>query len=205
MGNYHHDTKKNPHLIYKIILAGDGNCGKTTLLRSKLAKQFVPVEKITIGIDFDCYKIINYQEEDVDLLAYDLGGQKHFQFIHSAFISGAKAAIVFYDLTRASTVENLPHWINLVQTEYPSIPIVLAGSKRDLVDRETMDEFNQKIQEVIQQLPPHTNIVDHVMYSAYSLGECNQVFAEIQNLAVSWKNQMIASKSNAIDTQQTSI
>ncbi|MHA1776532.1 MAG: hypothetical protein DRO88_10220 [Promethearchaeia archaeon] len=194
--------KKNPRLIYKIVLAGDGGVGKTTLLRSKLAKRFIPVEKITIGIDFDCYQITNYVDEDVDLLCYDLGAQKRFHFIHSIFIPGSKAAVVIYDLTRPETVDNLPYWINLVQTEYESIPIVLAGSKRDLVDRKTMNAVNEKIGAILSILPSYTNIVDHVMYSAHSLGECNQVFMEVQKLAVTWKNQMLAPSIGSIDRLQ---
>lgn len=195
-------TPKNPRLIYKIVLAGDSKVGKTTLLRSKIAKEFVPVEKITIGIDFDCYQILNYVDEDVDLLCYDLGAQKRFQFIHPAFISGTKAAVVLYDLTRPETVDNLPYWINLLQKEYDSIPIVIAGSKKDLVDRETMDAVNKQIEDILNKLPPQTNIVDHVMYSAHSVGECNQVFSEIQKLAVTWKNKMLATARGFADTEQ---
>ncbi|MHA1675025.1 MAG: Rab family GTPase [Promethearchaeota archaeon] len=195
--------KKNPNLIYKIILAGAGGSGKTTLLRSKLAKKFITVSDITIGIDFDCYKIMNYKEEDVDLLAFDLGGQEHFRFIHSAFTRGSKAAIIMYDLTRLSTVHSIPHWIALVQANYPSIPIVLAGSKRDLVDRETMVEFDEEIQRLIRDLPAETNLIDHVMFTSHSMGEINQVFTEIQKLAVSWKNQILAPKSLGIESTNT--
>ena len=192
--------RKNPNLIYKIIIAGEGGSGKTTLLRSKLAKEFTPVSKITVGIDFDCYKITNYEQEDVDLLAFDLGGQEHFRFIHSAFTSGCKAAIILYDLTRLSTVREIPHWIALAQSEYPSIPIVLAGSKRDLIDRETMMQFDDEIQLLIRELPLETNLIDHVMFTSHSVGEVNQVFAEIQKLAVSWKNQILAPQSLGIES-----
>jgi small GTP-binding protein len=184
--------KKNPHLIYKIILAGDGGVGKTTLLQSKLAKKYSPVKQITIGINFDCYKITNFENEDVDILAFDLGGQEHFRFIHKAFTIGAKAAVVMYDLTRFPTIKSIPYWIKLLQAEYPSIPIVLAGAKRDLVDRETMVQFDAEIQQLIPTLPSETNLIDHVMFTSKSLGEVNQVFSEIQKLAVSWKNQMLA-------------
>ncbi|MHA1520438.1 MAG: Rab family GTPase [Promethearchaeota archaeon] len=199
----HKNFKKNPHLIYKIILCGEGGTGKTTLLRSKLAKKFIPVGSITIGVDFDCYKITNYEEEDVDLLAFDLGGQAHFRFIHKAFTSGSKAAIILYDLNRLSTVRSIPHWIALAQAEYPSIPIVLAGAKRDLVDRETMMQFDEEIQSLIRDLPPETNLIDHVMFTSHSMGEVNQVFAEIQKLAVSWKNQILAPKSLGIEGTNT--
>ncbi len=203
MAPQHKNLKKNPNLIYKIIIAGDGGSGKTTLLRSKLAKKFTPVADITIGIDFDCYKITNYEEEDVDLLAFDLGGQEHFRFIHKAFTSGSKAAIIMYDLTRMTTVRSIPHWIALAQSKYPSIPIVLAGAKRDMVDRETMVEFDNEIQRLIRDLPHETNLIDHVMFTSHSLGEVNQVFAEIQKLAVSWKNQILAPKHMGIESSNT--
>ena len=187
--------------IYKTILAGDGGVGKTSLLKTKLAGKFTPEEKLTIGIDFDCYSVSS-DPKDVSILVYDLGGQERFQFIHKAFILGAKAAIVLYDSSRISTLYHLPSWISLLQTEYPSIPILVVGSKKDIVDAEML-EMNLKEWNVLKEtLPKSANIIDHLTISAKNKSECDQVFDKIQKIAVKWREQTHIQKSSGVSAKE---
>ncbi|UYP45618.1 hypothetical protein NEF87_001903 [Candidatus Lokiarchaeum ossiferum] len=187
--------------IYKTILAGDGGVGKTSLLKSKLAGKFTPEEKLTIGIDFDCYNIVS-EPKDVSILVYDLGGQERFQFIHKAFILGAKAAIILYDLTRISTLYHIPSWISLLQTEYPSIPILIVGSKKDLVNDDMLRTNISEWEVLKETLPKSANIIGHMTISAKHEKDCIDVFGEIKKLAIKWKEQSNVNNSGGIKTKQ---
>ncbi len=186
--------------VYKTILAGDGGVGKTSLLKTKLAGKFTPEEKLTIGIDFDCYNLKS-KPEDVSILVYDLGGQERFQFIHKAFILGAKAAIVLYDLSRISTLYHIPSWISLLQTEYPSIPILIVGSKKDLVDADMLEMSLKEWNVLKETLPKSANIINHLMISAKNKNECDEVFDEIQKIAIKLKEQANAKNSAGISAK----
>ncbi len=179
----------NPRMIYKVILAGDGGTGKSTFLRTKLTGRFTPAQRITIGIDFDCY-VVDQIAEPLSLLIFDLGGQKHFQFIHKAFILGGKAGIIFYDLTRPDTLQTLPHWVNLLQTEYPSIPILVCGTKRDLVESSVTRSLARQYNEIRKKLPPTANIIDHYQISCTIPDQCEEVFDQIQILAQKWRTTL---------------
>ena len=71
---------KYPRPIYKIVIAGDGGVGKSTLLKTRVNRSYTPVDKITIGVDFGCYAS-QAADDSMTLLAFDLGGQEHFHFI----------------------------------------------------------------------------------------------------------------------------
>ncbi len=193
---------KYPNIIYKTILAGDAGTGKSTLLQSKLTGKFSPVEKLTIGIDFDCYPIES-KPDPVTLLIYDLGAASQFLFIHKAFIIGAKAAIILYDISRIETLYNVSHWISLLQSEYISIPIVIVGTKADLVSKDEIQKINKKWDKLSLSIPKSANLLDHIMISSKNIEDCNKAFSHITKLAVAWKSQFQKIQSNSIPTKHT--
>ena len=192
---------KYPRPIYKIILCGEGGVGKSTLLRSKVNEKYTPVEQLTIGIDFDCYAF-EAKDNSMTLLAFDLGGQEHFQFIHKAFIGGAKAGIIVYDLTKFRTFLKIPHWIELLQSEYPSIPILIVGSKKDIVDEETLIHAQKEWKIMKNDLPDTVNIIGHYQISSKNPDETKQVFRKIQDLAMTWKQRLEESSQIGISSKQ---
>ena len=62
---------------YKIILAGDGGTGKSTLLNTKMNGKFTGSPKITIGVEFIT---LEYHIDGIDytLMVWDLGGENVF-------------------------------------------------------------------------------------------------------------------------------
>ena len=124
----------------KVILAGDGGVGKTTLLSTKITGSFQFSPKITIGVDFNVVTVDN--GSDIKLLVYDLGGQERFQFLHDTYIKGASGAILLYDLTRKKSFENIPWWLKLIKENCGDIPILVAGNKSDLCMEEDLIEYD---------------------------------------------------------------
>ena len=93
----------------KIVIAGDGGTGKSTLIAAKNTGEFNYASNITIGVDFACLNL-EFNNEVFPFLIYDLGVQQRFQFLHDTYITGSKGAIVMYDLTRRKTFENIRKW-----------------------------------------------------------------------------------------------
>ncbi|MHA1672523.1 MAG: Rab family GTPase [Promethearchaeota archaeon] len=167
--------KKN---IYKIVLAGDGGVGKSTLLATKTSGKFTYSSKITIGIDFNCFLVEN-SEKSLSFLVYDLGGQKRFHFLHDAYLKGTKGAIILYDSTRQKTFENVPHWINLMLNENANMPIILVGAKIDLVQPEDIQSFHIKWEKLKLVIPGFENIVAHTFISSKDLIGLDELFATL--------------------------
>jgi small GTP-binding protein len=121
--------------IYKIILGGSGSVGKSTLLYRLKFGRFSEDTKKTIGVDFISYqyKILDNGSE-LSLQIWDLAGQDRFKKLHPSYIDGAHAAILMHDLTRPETGRDLVDWVAMMREKNKNLPILLIGSKLDLVN-----------------------------------------------------------------------
>jgi small GTP-binding protein len=117
--------------ILKILTAGEGGVGKTTLLHRYVEGRFSADTRMTIGVEF-FLKEINIDSLHCTLQLWDFGGQERFRFLLESYVLGAKGALLMFDLTRPMTLENLDQWVNLVRKSDPNLPILFLGTKKDL-------------------------------------------------------------------------
>ncbi|UYP46593.1 hypothetical protein NEF87_002878 [Candidatus Lokiarchaeum ossiferum] len=164
----------------KIVIAGDGGTGKSTLITSKNTGKFKLGSNITIGVDFACMDIA-FRESKYPFLIYDLGGQQRFQFLHDSYITGTKGAIVLYDLTREKTFDNISTWLALLHKENPAMPILLAGSKCDLVQPEDISDFKKRWNTLFRSQAPKSNVIGHHFISSKSFEGIEDLFTKIAN------------------------
>ncbi|MFX1343864.1 MAG: GTP-binding protein [Promethearchaeota archaeon] len=125
--------------LLKIITAGDGGVGKTTLLYRFIENKFLADTKMTLGVEF-FLKEIYIKGETITLQVWDFGGQDHFRPLLKDYSVGAKGALLLFDLTRPSSLENIEQWVNICRSENPGIPIIFLGTKLDLTDSITVDD-----------------------------------------------------------------
>jgi small GTP-binding protein len=115
----------------KITLGGDGNVGKTTLIRRLCTGRFQAARVITIGVDFHLYDI-QHDNQPARLIVWDVSGQDQFEFTRRAFYRGSKAVGLVYDVSDRASFERLPKWRAEIQSIMPNIPFILTGNKIDL-------------------------------------------------------------------------
>jgi len=204
----------NNKTVYKIIISGDGGVGKSTMIHSMLTRDYFPASGITIGVDISIHREATVALNEIDtpytlsesemlsLLLFDLGGQEQFHFIHKAFIIGAKAAVIVYDLTKAETFGNISRWIDLFETEYPSIPIFIVGTKRDLVSDEVVKSFTAQWEEMRKTFGPNINIVDHFTFSSKVHADRDELFTQLWQLAQAWQKKVYNTPQGAISSKQ---
>ncbi|MDX1798463.1 MAG: hypothetical protein R3255_07430, partial [Candidatus Lokiarchaeia archaeon] len=48
------------------------------------------------------------------------------------YVLGAKGALLMFDLTRITTLENLQQWLSIVRKGDPDLPVLFLGTKVDL-------------------------------------------------------------------------
>ncbi|MFX1400844.1 MAG: Rab family GTPase [Promethearchaeota archaeon] len=119
--------------ILKILTAGEGGVGKTTLLHRYVEGRFSAETKMTIGVEF-FLKEIELDGQYCTLQLWDFGGQERFRFLLESYVLGAKGALLMFDLTRPITLENLEQWVNICRKGNPDLPILFLGTKKDLED-----------------------------------------------------------------------
>jgi len=169
------ETFMLPRKVCKITIAGDGGSGKSTMVAIKNNKNCKMAAGITIGVDFSCFpmKIDNIP---YTILVFDLGGQKRFQFMHDSYIIGSKGAIIIYDLSRPSTFKSIPKWISLMESEDPLMPIIIAGTKKDLIQPEDLSYYTKEWESMKRRFPKFERIIDHVFISSKDYQGVEQLF-----------------------------
>lgn len=140
--------KKENHVL-KLIVAGDGGVGKTCFMNRYCNDIFDSNSALTKGIDFFCNTIKNNDAEYV-LSLFDFGGQEQFRFMLSDFVKGARGAFYLFDLTRLSTLDKMNEWFEIIESN-SEIPVLLLGTKRDLVDDETLKSIEEHVLSLINQ------------------------------------------------------
>ena len=156
----------------KIVVAGDGGVGKTTFLNTLIKDNYNEATPLTVGIDI-YIKDIKVENKDFPLQIWDLGGQERFKSLHercSAYIQGIKGGIFMFDLTRITSLENIGFWIELFRRQDDNIPILLVGSKYDLIDKNSIDK------ELILSLKQEYNLLDYLEISSKIKHNIDNVF-----------------------------
>lgn len=125
-------------ILFKILTVGDGSVGKTTLLQRYVDGLFKEDQQMTIGVNF-YLKRIQIDDFDIALQLWDFGGQERFRFLLKKYVKGAAGALLLYDLTNPVSIESADEWVKLVRMHNVNLPIILVGTKYDLVNPKTID------------------------------------------------------------------
>ncbi len=159
-------------LVLKVMVAGDGGTGKTTLIRKFVSGTFDGATAMTIGVQFHV-KEMTYEGRPVSLQLWDLGGQEHFRFMLPSYTFGAKGAILLYDTTRTSTLDSLEEWVKICRTHNKDLPILFGGTKIDLVEQRCISAARART--LLEPL----NLFDNVEVSAKSGTNVERAFEMI--------------------------
>jgi small GTP-binding protein len=148
-------TQNEKIYSFKVIIGGAGGVGKTTLLHRYMEGKFLPDSTMTIGVAFQVKEIaFEGLQQKVKMCLWDLGGQARFRFLHQSYMAGAMAGVVFFDMTRLDTMVQVKDWVWMFRKYTPpDMPIVLGGTKLDVVDDPIMiDELSLYAKETVADL-----------------------------------------------------
>ncbi|KAI9278948.1 P-loop containing nucleoside triphosphate hydrolase protein [Phascolomyces articulosus] len=128
--------------ILKVVIIGDGGCGKTSLRNQFIHKRFTNAYKATIGADFITKEVRTDDGKKVMLQIWDTAGQERFQSLGVAYYRGADACILVYDVNNFLSFQHLERWREdfLKQSSLPveeaqHFPMLVIGNKIDIDDR----------------------------------------------------------------------
>jgi len=123
------DTQVFP--IAKVVVAGDGGAGKTSLIRRYCTGMFEESRVMTIGVDFQV-KIVEVDGRSIKLSIWDIAGQERFGSFRDTFYRGAQAVALVYDVTDILSINNLVNWRREIAKVAPKASFCVVGNKIDL-------------------------------------------------------------------------
>ncbi|KAK9511385.1 hypothetical protein O3M35_000050 [Rhynocoris fuscipes] len=115
----------------KLVIVGDGDCGKTCLLivfsQDKFLERYLPTV-------FDNYVAdIEVDGKQVQLSLWDTAGQEDYDRLRPHSYPDSDVILVTFSIVQPDSFDNIEEkWYHEVRNFCPNIPIILVGSKKDL-------------------------------------------------------------------------
>ncbi|KAJ7424906.1 Rho-related GTP-binding protein RhoF [Willisornis vidua] len=120
-----------PEPEVKVVVVGDGGCGKTSLLvafaRGDFPKLYVPTvfEKYTASLQV--------AGKPVTIHLWDTAGQEDYDRLRPLSYSDANVVLMCFDVTDRNSFDNiLTKWYPEVNHFCKGVPVLLVGCKTDL-------------------------------------------------------------------------
>jgi len=134
---------------YKIVVIGDINVGKTSILSRFRYGSFEQSYMPTLGIDFFT-KNLFYEDKTIRLILWDTAGQERFRSLIPSYLKNADCIIIVYDITNKDSFNSLTHWLNDAKNNTIEGTIfVICGNKIDLKEKRVVT--NEEIDEYIKK------------------------------------------------------
>lgn len=123
--------------LFKIIIIGDSNCGKTKILQRYCNDVFIADSQATIGVEF-ISKIVeidhNGETKRIRLQMWDTAGCEKYRSMTLNHTRGAVGAIIVYDIGDETTFYNCQYWVDDLRANLEQhAMIALCANKVDIM------------------------------------------------------------------------
>ncbi|MHA2037415.1 MAG: Rab family GTPase [Promethearchaeota archaeon] len=119
-------------LKYKIVVAGAKDVGKSSLIARYCDNVFSENTKGTIGVAFKRKEVKFKERFAIDLNIWDFGGEEKYRVLFPAYVNGASAALLLYDTTDKTSLDDIQNWVNIIDENSKDILKIIIGTKIDL-------------------------------------------------------------------------
>merc|ERR1711937_105948 len=135
----------------KLVIVGDGTCGKTCLLIVFSKDEFPEVYVPTV---FENYVAdIEVDNRQVELALWDTAGQEDYDRLRPLSYPDTDVILMCFSIDSPDSLQNIPEkWVPEVKHFCPNVPIVLVGNKKDLRNNpNTIKELGKSKQTPVKQ------------------------------------------------------
>ena len=144
----------------KVILCGDPEVGKSSLLAQYVENRFGDQYQPTLGANFlikeiNMHKIVDkisikdpnlerdIREGGFKLYFWDIGGQQDKLFANKYYFVQAIGAMVVFSLDNKESFDSIDFWVSKLNELSGDIPFIIVGNKSD-INREVPKEKVEK-------------------------------------------------------------
>lgn len=139
-----HQQSGKPSKHYKILVIGDQNTGKTSIIHRYVHEEFLQAYQVTVGAGVNLKQVAWPDEIDTEKLLMiefcDIGGEERNRFMTSAFYRKAVGAFVVMDVRQPNGFQAAILWkkdldLKLRMHDDSLLPAVLLINKVSLDER----------------------------------------------------------------------
>ena len=130
------NSTKEVEFVFKILLLGDSEVGKSCFLMRYSDNVFVENYITTIGLDYKLKNVKLDSGKTIKVQLWDTAGQDKYRTIAKNYFKGSHGILLLYDITKQSSFNNIREWIQDIREEVSQKAIIfLIGNKIDLADQ----------------------------------------------------------------------
>jgi small GTP-binding protein len=121
------------HFSFSLAVLGDARVGKSKLIACTLPEQDdEPPAEAGVDHGIKC-RAHTYESRGAryQILMWEVPGAPRYLDAAPRYASMAAGLLLVFDLTRRSTFERIPTWLEAVEAASPDLPRVLVGNKSD--------------------------------------------------------------------------
>lgn len=125
----------------KFVIVGDGESGKTCLLRVFFEDVYPDVY---VPTTFDYFTtVVEVDRKKVKLSLWDTAGQEDYDRLRPLSYPNTDAVIICYSIDAPESLANVTEkWLPEVRFFCKDVPVILVGNKKDLRDQRTSGHQN---------------------------------------------------------------
>ena len=139
----------SPVYIWQVALVGNG-IDKMSILQPFNVNRPFEDTNMVIGVQYYTCGI-DRQGRKISIVFAELGEQERFRFIRGTYVKPAHGGIVLFDMSSLASLESTREWIDLIQKNVPSIPIVLVGINLDKVREEELEGIFESANAIVEE------------------------------------------------------
>ena len=129
------DFKNSNKIQFSVILIGDSNVGKTSIVKKFITGSFNEKIQCTIEVEFNTKNLKIDKNLYAEIKIFDTAGQEKYRALTKSYYRNVNGVILVFDLTDENALNKLTKWTTDITENTENVEIILVGNKIDLKDR----------------------------------------------------------------------
>jgi internalin A len=171
----------------KLLLVGQGNVGKTSLIDRLTHKPFNPNQSQTDGLNVINWSV-HVNSKDVRLNVWDFGGQEIYHATHQFFLTKRSLYLLVCNCRTSEEENRIEYWLKLIESFGGQSPAIIVGNKKDEqpldINRRALREKYPNIKAIIETSCRTNEGIDELRQAiSHEVGQLKEVY---DLLPLSW-------------------